>query len=268
MQQKEYKAAEQTRILWLGVIMIGLILELIGAVLLFRGRGTEGLISAVAGLLVWLTARFVGMRQYTRACAQMRTSTGMGLKDATDLDGKAVRDELPWEAFLPPHATPDRPLMVFTRRGRWHGFNTTLTELTVGYRTRLGSREYISGTLAVVEADCKVPGLLAIYGQPYGGVPLSQWEDMQPADTGGRGYLLLCSGQAPDEHALDALGRFDPDDQKMAVLRTEEKRTAVFLPRQFYSGTWTITKPMPESAVRDDPLPALDELPKLIRSLA
>ena len=84
-----------------------------------------------------------------------------------------------------------------------------------------------------------------------------------------RQFLMLHRGEtAPDEEVLDAFAAFDEKHDKMAVIFTEADKTVIFLPRQFYSGTWTIFKPMSEKDTEEDPLPALDDLAKLIRRLA
>ena len=270
MLKQEYQALEQKRIWWLVGLGLALAMEAGGALLILRGLRTAGMIVAVAGLAIWLVLRYIGNNAYTRGCATLRLRYGLPLKEGKEADDKAMRDTLPCRELLPAGASGEtRPLLMHTHQGRWHGFPATVTEMTIGFLPDTGARrEYMTGTLLVVEAACTAPGLLALYGQPYGGVPVSRWADMTAVDTGERGLLLLSQGQTEaDEHLLDAFSAFDGKHEKMVVVRTEKDRILVFLPGQYYSGNWTLSRPMPEQAVENQPLPALEGLPKLIRAL-
>ena len=120
-----------------------------------------------------------------------------------------------------------------------------------------------------LDHPCSVPGLTVIYGRPYGGIPLSRWADKVQLDTGDQRFLVLADEPAAlDEGLLDALAAFDPKDEKTAVLMTEADRISLFLPRRFYSGTWTLFQRMPEAALSAHPLPEVKELPGLLQKLA
>ena len=116
----------------------------------------------------------------------------------------------------------------------------------------------MSGTIAVFTSDRVASKWLAIYGKPYGGIPVSRWTGWTPTDNGERGFLLLSDEQSePRDDQANAFSAFDPGREKLAVLRTEPGRVIAFLPRQFYSGTWSLSKPMPEKEAQANPLPAL-----------
>ena len=268
MLQQEYQAAQRTRYIFLAIILIGLAMEAIGAVLLFQGRPAEGFAFAIAGLFVWVSARFFGMRTYTRQVARMRVRYGMDMKDAGEMTKDEAMSEMPASLILPPDYIADRPLVVYPLKGHWQGYPVSMAELTVGFHTKSGSRQYMSGTIAFFTSDRVASKWLAIYGKPYGGIPVSRWTGWTPTDNGERGFLLLSDEQSePRDDQANAFSAFDPGREKLAVLRTEPGRVIAFLPRQFYSGTWSLSKPMPEKEAQANPLPALEELPKLLKKL-
>ena len=266
---EEYINLERTRRNWSIVVIVGLALELIGAVLMLTGHIRPGLVTALAGVIVWMTARFIGNKRYTADCAALRVKYGLNIRDAEKQDGKALQDEIPTFPLLPEAFKPNKPLLLHAYKGRWQGMNALSAEMTVGYHPQQKVNQFLTGSLLRTEMACAVPGLLAIFGQPYGGVSLSKWEGMTPVDTGDRGYLLLArTGTEVSEYILDAFAAYGRGKETTAILWTEPGRVSTFLPVQFYSGNWTLFKFMPEAAVSADPLPALEELPKLLKKLA
>ena len=266
---EEYIKLEHTRRNWSIVVAVGLAAELAGAVLLLTGKHRLGLLVALAGVILWMAARSVGNKRYTASCADLRVRYGLHMQDAVKQDGKALQDEIPTFPLLPEAFRPNKPLLLHPYKGRWQGMDALVAEMTVGYLPAEKQHQFLSGSLLRTEAPCAVPGLLAIYDHPYGGVSLSKWEGMTPVDTGDRGYLLLApEGTEVSEYILDAFAGFVKNKETPAIIWTEASRVYTFLPVQFYSGTWTLFKFMPEAAVGADPLPALEELPKLLKKLA
>ncbi len=266
---EEYIKLERTRRNWSIVVAVGLAAELAGAILLLAGRHRLGLLVALAGVIIWMAARSIGNKRYTAECADLRVRFGLNMRDAEKQDGKALQDEVPTFPLLPEAFRPNKPLLLHSCKGRWQGMDTLISEMTVGYLPAEKQHQFLSGSLLRVETPCAVPGLLAIYGQPYGGVSLSKWEGMTPVDTGDRGYLLLVKeGTEVSEYILDAFAGFIKNKEAPAIIWTEAGRVYAFLPVQFYSGNWTLFKYMPEAALSADPLPTLEELPKLIKKLS
>ena len=265
----EYKALEGLRIQWMMGVILGLAAELCGAVMIFKGKRGIGFAVAIAGLIVWYALRFIGQRRYTAGCARMRVRYGLEFGELQDAEADDIKESLPWEKLLPSDVTADKPMFVYSFRGIWNGMPAALTELTVGFHAGTSQRQFLSGTLMTLEHPCRVPGLTVIYGRPYGGIPLSHWADKVQLDTGERGFLVLADEPAaPDESLFDTLAAFDPRHEKTAVLLTEEGRISLFLPRRFYSGTWTLFQRMPEAALSAHPLPEVKELPELLHKLA
>ena len=265
----EYKSLEGLRIQWMLGVILGLAAELCGAVMIFKGKRGLGFAIAIAGLVAWYLIRMFGQRKYTAGCARMRVRYGLGLEDLKDAEADEIKESVPWTGLLPSDMTADRPMFVYSFRGNWEKIPASLTELTVGFHAGSTQRQFLTGALITLDHPCTVPGLTVIYGRPYGGIPLSHWTDKVQIDTGDRGFLMLADEPAePDESMLDALAAFDPKHEKTAVLLTEAERVAVFLPRRFYSGTWTLFQRMPEAALSAHPLPELNELPELLRKLA
>ncbi len=267
MQDSDFKAAEKIRYIWLGVIVLGLAAEAVGIMLLMKGRGPEGVVCASAGMLVWLAARFVGTRQYTKACARMTVEYGLGVRDARAMELKRGENPgFPIDEIVPPGTQATGPLFMFPVRGRWHGFPLMMAETTVSFQD--GSRQFMSGTLAILQGACEPSGLLALYGKPYGGIPLSRFEGFSMTDTGDRSFLLLNAGGAEvSDRLLDTLSGLGGGSDRMAILRVRDDCLYVFLPRQFYSGSWALFRPMTESALKDDPLPGLQGLDKIARQV-
>ena len=247
----------------------GLLLELAGAVLIFTGRRELGVIVAVAGILTWLVTRSIGSKRYTALCAELRVKYGLGMRDAVRQDSKALQAEIPLFPLLPEEFGANKPLLLHAFKGRWQSMNAMVAEMTVVYQPQPRTNQYLSGTLLSIETPCAAPGLLAIYGQPYGGVSLNKWEGMSPVDTGDRGFLMLAkTGTEVSEYILDAFAAFGRDKETTAIVWTEANHVFVLLPIQFYSGHWTLFRYMPEAAVEAAPLPALEDLPKLIKKLS
>ena len=267
---EDYIKLERTRRNWSAVVAVGLAAELAGAILLLMGRHRAGLLIALGGLILWMTARSVGSRRYTAGCADLRVRYGLKLQNAEPQDRKALAEQFDIYPLLPGSLKPNKPLLLHAFRGRWQGMDALAAEMTVGYEPKEKSRQFLVGSLLSVDTPCSVPGLLAIFGQPYGGVSLSKWEGMDPVDTGDRGYLLLAeSGAEVSEYVLDAFAAYGRslEQDVPAIIWTAPGRVHTFLPVQFYSGTWTLFKYMPEEAAGADPLPALAELPKLLKKL-
>ena len=266
---KEYQAAEKARLPWMAGVAVGLTAELAGAILLFTGHHRAGLLTALAGLVLWMGCRSLGNRKYTGLCAAQRVKNGLRISDAVPQDPKGLRPEIQAYPLIPRCFPTNHPLLMYPFKGHWQGIDAILTEMTVTYQVEANSRQYLSGSLLKLQTSCSCPGLLAIYGQPYGGLPLSKWEELRPVDTGDRGYLLLAPPDmdVPD-YQLDAFAAFGRGRDITAVVWTEADHVNVFLPVQFYSGTWNIFKPMPEAAAGADPLPALTDLSKLLKKLA
>ena len=266
---QDYLSAEKKRRLCSVIVAVSLLAELAGAILIFVGHSTPGLIIAAAFLALQMTTRFIGSRRYTAACADLRVRYGFGMKDAAVPENpKQLKSTIPVFPLLPTDSQINPPLVLFPEQGHWNGYETLLTEVTFNYQAAHKQRQFLSGTLCVLNMRCAVPGLMAIYGQPYGGVPLSRWKGMAAVDTGDRGYLLLArEGAEASEYLMDAFSAFDREKKATAILWTEADRFYAFLPTQFYSGNWTLFKPMPEAAVSENPLPALSDLPKLARKL-
>ena len=266
---EDYINLERTRRAWTVAAVIGLAAELGGAILLLTGNVRPGLVTALMGVILWIAARSVGNRRYTAGCAELRVKYGLNLREAENQDGKALQQEIPVFPLLPDAFKPNKPLLLHAYKGRWQGMDALAAEMTVGYHPQEKVNQFLTGSLLRTDTACSVPGLLAIFGQPYGGVSLSKWEGMTPVDTGDRGYLLLAkTGTEVSEYILDTFAAFGRDKETSAILWTEPDRVYTFLPVQFYSGNWTLFKFMPEAAVSADPLPALEELPKLLKKLA
>jgi len=247
--QQAYKAAEKTRVTWFSMSVAGLALEIIGLVLLMRGSTVPGAICAGIGRLCGLAVRY-----------------GLGMDDAQALPIQKGEDPgFPTDVMLPPGQSAScRPLFMHPHRGTVGGAPVLLCEATVGY----DARNYVSGTLAALSVRCGLPAALALYGKPYGGVPVSAFKDLTNVDTGDGQYLLLARPKAAfAQPVLDALAQFDEKHDKKAVLRIEDDRIVLFLPNQFYSGTWGLARPMPQDAVEVSPLPALDDLAALLKQL-
>ena len=264
--QQAYKAAEKTRVTWFSMSVAGLALEIIGLVLLMRGSTVPGAICAGIGLLWWLVIKSVGNRRYGKLCAGLAVRYGLGMDDAQALPIQKGEDPgFPTDVMLPPGQSAScRPLFMHPHRGTVGGAPVLLCEATVGY----DARNYVSGTLAALSVRCGLPAALALYGKPYGGVPVSAFKDLTNVDTGDGQYLLLARPKAAfAQPVLDALAQFDEKHDKKAVLRIEDDRIVLFLPNQFYSGTWGLARPMPQDAVEVSPLPALDDLAALLKQL-
>ena len=265
----EYKALESLRIQWMAAVILGLVAELGGAILVFTGRRGIGFAIAIIGLIAWYTARFIGQRRYTAGCARMRVSYGLEFEDMKDAEADDIKGSVPWEKLLPSDMIADRPMFIYSFRGTWNGMASALTETTIGFHSGSTQRQFLTGALMTVDHPCKVPGLTVIYGRPYGGIPLSHWADKVQLDTGDREFLALADEPAVlDDGLLDALAAFDPKHEKTAVLLTDDKRVSIFLPRRFYSGTWTLFQRMPEAALSAHPLPEINALPELLKKLA
>ena len=269
MLHDDHLRAEKTRRAWVAGMVLALAAELGGAVLIFTGHQTPGVIIAVLGIIGWMTARSLGGKRYTALCTELRLRHGLGLRDMVPVDAKELSNKLPLFPLLPSDAeNVTRPLMLHAWRGQWQERPTTISETTVGFGPDPKRRQFLTGTLLEIGTACSVPGLMVIYGQPYGGMPLSRWQGMEHVSTGERKYLLLAkTGTEVSEYTLDALAAFGTPERS-AILWTEKERVFVFLPTQFYSGNWTLAQPMPESAMAADPLPALSDLPKLLKKLA
>ena len=264
----EYKALERLHIQWMAAVILGLAAELCGAILIFTGRRGVGFAVAIIGLIAWYTARFIGQRRYTAGCARMRIRYGLEFEDLKAAEADDMKNTQPWAELLPSDVTADRPMFVYSFRGKWNSTPTTLTEMTVGFHAESAQRQFLSGTLMTLEKPCKVPGLMVIYGRPYGGIPLSHWADKVQADTGDHGFLVLADKAAViDENLLDILAAFDLKHKKNAVILTEAGRISIFLPRCFYSGTWTLFQRMPEAALSAYPLPELKGFFDLVQEL-
>lgn len=265
----EYKALERLRIQWMAAVVLGLAAELCGAILIFTGRRGIGFAIAIIGLIAWYTARFIGQRRYTAGCARMRIRYGLGFEDMNTAEANDIKNTQPWSEVLPSDVTADRPMFVYSFRGNWNSIPTVLTEMTVGFHAGGAQRQFLSGTLMTLEQPCKVPGLMVIYGRPYGGIPLSHWADKVQSDTGDRGFLVLADKAAVlDENLLDILAAFDLNHEKNAVILTEAGCISIFLPRCFYSGTWTLFQHMPEAALSAYPLPDLKGFSELAQELS
>ena len=266
---EQYINMERTRRSWAVVLAVGLLLELTGAILMLTGRPQIGVAVALTGILVWIIGRKVGGKRYTALCAETNVRYGLNMRDAVKLNAKALQTEIPTFPLLPDEFKPNKPLLVHPYKGRWQGWNAVVAEMTMVYQPQPKTHHFLSGTLLCAETACAVPGLMAVYGHPYGGVDLRKWTGMSPVDTGDRDYLMLArAGTEVSEYILDAFAAFSREKETTAIIWTEAERVFTFLPIQFYSGNWTLIKYMPESAVGADPLPALNELPRLLKKIA
>ena len=269
LMNEEYIKAEKRRFMWVLGIGLALLIAVISIVLAFTGQVTKGLTIALAALICAIVLRSFGTRQYTTAIADMRVRYGLKLKEAERIEASEARAQANGLRLLPDSFRPNTPLHMYPFKGIWQGYDVILSELTVTYQIKANARHFMSGTLMTVKTGCAYPGLMAVYGKVFTGVPVDQWKGMTAVDTGDRGFQLLAEQpDAVNDYVLDNLSSFDRAKELTAVIWTEAERICVFLPLQFYSGNWSLPKPMPQAEASADPLPALAELPKVLKKLA
>lgn len=269
--QKAYRKLESQRKQTIGLSLVGLALELAGAILIFTHHRLPGMILAMVGLILFAAVIVVGRRRYEDACAQARAEYSLGLERIQTISRKETAAlPLPAARFAPASQAADRPLYLHTMRGEVKRMPLLLTEVTLPYHLPgENARQFLIGTLASFEAPKCARKLLVFTGHPLGGsVREADYPGYQLLDTQGHAYRALSADGEPLSQAQSAaMDVFCAGEEKDAVILADDGRVSVLFSSRFYSGSGALNTPLPADALKTSPLPGWDKVPALVRTL-